>query len=690
MDRLERLVNLVAALIDTGHPLTREQIHQRIEGYSDDPDAFRRNFERDKELLRQMGLPLATEPLDPNHPEEVGYRIPREQYELPDPGLDEHELAALRLASAAVQVDGSWGRRRHGAGLAEAGRRRHRAVRRRRGRRRRRTGRRPRRAGWPPCPAAKRWRWPSGRSPSAPAGPFSYRGGTRLVDPWRLSFRRGQWYLAGLDHRRGEERLFRLDRVEGPLVADGPPGAFARPPGGAAARRRRGGWATTTRSWPSCWSTPSRPAGRVDALGPDAVRDAAARRLGRLRGGGDQRGGLPVLRARLPRSRRDLGPPDAARRHGRPGWRSLAGADRRRSLPMAKTVAEDRLGRLLAIVPWVAAHDGPEVAEVCRRFGVGEKELLDDLDLLFMCGIHPFTPDVLIDVDVADGRVWIRMADYFRRPAAPQPARGTGPGVGRLRPALRARARTPTGRWPPPSPSWRTCSASAPTTAWRSSWPGHARRCSRRSARPRTPDRKVEIDYYSFGRDGHSTRVVQPWRVFNAERPVVRVRLVRAGRRRAAVPGRPHQPGRGARRRRSIHRPTGRRARPTVYHPGARRPAGRARPGPAGPLDRRAVPQRRGRGRRATVLRVALRTSQKAWLERLLLRAGPHARVVEGDAAARAAAAAAAPGPIPALAPGSVSSSVVSVPLPAEPAEHDPGGRDLSRPTPDGRRHRSG
>ena len=57
MDRLERLVNLVAALIDTPRPLTREEIHQRIEGYSDDADAFRRNFERDKDLLRQMGLP---------------------------------------------------------------------------------------------------------------------------------------------------------------------------------------------------------------------------------------------------------------------------------------------------------------------------------------------------------------------------------------------------------------------------------------------------------------------------------------------------------------------------------------------------------------------------------------------------------------------------------------------------------
>ena len=121
MDRLERLVNLVAALIDTPRPLTREEIRQRIEGYSEDADAFRRNFERDKDLLRQMGLPLATEPLDPNHPDEIGYRIPREQYELPDPGLDEHELTALRLASAAVQLDGDWDRDASGRALRKLG-----------------------------------------------------------------------------------------------------------------------------------------------------------------------------------------------------------------------------------------------------------------------------------------------------------------------------------------------------------------------------------------------------------------------------------------------------------------------------------------------------------------------------------------------------------------------------------------
>ncbi|MBO0729923.1 MAG: hypothetical protein J2P57_11740, partial [Acidimicrobiaceae bacterium] len=107
MDRLERLVNLVAALLDADVPLSRDQLQTRVGGYAGDPATARRNFERDKDLLRQMGLPLVTEALDPGRPDEqFGYRIPRDRYELPDPGLDDEEVAALRLAASAVRLEG--------------------------------------------------------------------------------------------------------------------------------------------------------------------------------------------------------------------------------------------------------------------------------------------------------------------------------------------------------------------------------------------------------------------------------------------------------------------------------------------------------------------------------------------------------------------------------------------------------
>jgi len=226
VDRLERLVNLVVALLDTERPLTREELRQRVGGYSEDNDNFHRNFERDKDLLRQMGIPVVAEALGANLPPELatGYRIPRDLYELPDPGLDAEELMALSLAVSAVAFDGS----AQGAAttalwkLAGAG------------------------------PAA-----PQGPGQAGPQSPvadvaadervsalfsavterrvvrFKYSGVARRVDPYRLSYRQGKWYLAGFDHGREGERLFRTDRVSGPIVVEDVAGAFERPHGAA-------------------------------------------------------------------------------------------------------------------------------------------------------------------------------------------------------------------------------------------------------------------------------------------------------------------------------------------------------------------------------------------------------------------------------------------------------------------------
>jgi proteasome accessory factor B len=224
VDRLERLVNLVAALIDTSHPMTRAEIRQCIDGYSDDDDAFRRNFERDKELLRQMGFPVVTVAVDPAHPDDVGYRIPRELYELPDPGLDDSELAALRLAAGAVQIEGEWGKeaviralRKLGGGVDDSATPSDRS------------------GGLAELPAeddtAVVFAAVADRTPIE----FTYRGETRVVEPWRLSFHRGHWYLAGMDRHREGERLFRLDRVTGGITVAGPPGSFERPTASQAA-----------------------------------------------------------------------------------------------------------------------------------------------------------------------------------------------------------------------------------------------------------------------------------------------------------------------------------------------------------------------------------------------------------------------------------------------------------------------
>jgi proteasome accessory factor C len=68
------------------------------------------------------------------------------------------------------------------------------------------------------------------------------------------------------------------------------------------------------------------------------------------------------------------------------------------------------------VVPYLVQHPGTSVDEATELFGVGERELLDDLNLLFMSGLPPYGPGDLIDVDIQDGRIWIGMADYFARP----------------------------------------------------------------------------------------------------------------------------------------------------------------------------------------------------------------------------------------------------------------------------------
>lgn len=218
-NRLERLLNLTAALLNAGHPLTAADIAEQVPGYPDlaEKATFRRAFERDKELLRDMGIPIEVLEVPGSDPPETGYQIKREHYALRDPGLDPDELAAIHLATAAVRMEGLPGTeavwKLGGApSPAEDGI----AL-----------------AALPAFPQlVPLFRAVAERAPVT----FGYRGDARTVDPWRLSFARGRWYLDGWDHDRQDERQFRLDRIEGD-VAVGEGGSFERPdttPGGPA------------------------------------------------------------------------------------------------------------------------------------------------------------------------------------------------------------------------------------------------------------------------------------------------------------------------------------------------------------------------------------------------------------------------------------------------------------------------
>jgi proteasome accessory factor C len=296
---------------------------------------------------------------------------------------------------------------------------------------------------------------------------------------------------------------------------------------------------------------------------------------------------------------------------------------------VSKRPADVRLARLLAIVPWVSAHDGPTVEEVCRRFGVEENELLEDLNLLFLCGVYPFTPDVLIDVNVADGRVWISMADYFRRPLRLNPEEALA-----LASAATAFLQIP-GSDPDGALSTARdkllnvlgVGADEALDVELATVPDEVLDTVRRAA---TGHRKVRIDYYSFGRDGYSSRVVQPWKVFNAAgqwymqgwcESAVAERLFRVDRiTSAAVTDDTFEAPNMEKRSAS-----------EVYHPAADDPVVVLDLEPSARWIAEQYPHDDVVARPDGVLRVTMRSGQRAWLERLLLRAGPFARVAEGD-----------------------------------------------------------
>ena len=309
--KTERLLNLVICLLHTRRFLTVQEIRAAVPGYEQDTEeSFRRMFERDKEELRELGIPLETGTNSHVHDDEPGYRIARRDYELPPISLEADEAAALGLAARLWQsaplagATGSALLKLRAAGV-EA----------------------------PTAPAALEPR--VGASEPAFEGclravrdgrrvRFTYRasGGRapaeRSVEPWGVVSWRGRWYLVGHDTDRGAERVFRLSRIVGQVTALGEPGAVVPPEGidlrAMAARmatdepretarvslREGAGWelrreATAAAPDPDRegwtvvdvgFSDPERLADRVTGLGADAVvlspegaRAAVVRRL---------------------------------------------------------------------------------------------------------------------------------------------------------------------------------------------------------------------------------------------------------------------------------------------------------------------------------------------------------------------------------------------------------------------------
>ncbi|MBW0012853.1 YafY family protein [Mycobacterium sp.] len=233
ISKVERLVNLVIALLSTRGYITAEKIRSSVAGYADSPsaEAFSRMFERDKNELRDLGIPLEVGRVSVMDPIE-GYRINRDAYALPPVRLTADEAAAvavatqlwespelitatqgalLKLRAAGVDVDpvdtGTPVAIASPAGLP--GLRGSEEV-----------------LGILLAAIDSRQAVQFQHRPSR-AEPYT----TRTVEPWGVITEKGRWYLVGHDRDRDATRTFRLSRIGAEVTPIGPPGAVTVPDG---------------------------------------------------------------------------------------------------------------------------------------------------------------------------------------------------------------------------------------------------------------------------------------------------------------------------------------------------------------------------------------------------------------------------------------------------------------------------
>jgi proteasome accessory factor B len=211
-DRVERLTNLLALLLETRQPLSLVEIAGELgDQYPESQSARRGAFERDKAALREIGVPIEQEILaGGQYAGQTRYWIDRSRYELDELRLDDDEMRALQVAMAATRSGSASGQEamwKLGAGMLE--------------------GAAPIAAIMPDVVSL-----PTLREAVATrtAVTFLYREIVRTVDPWGLLLRDGFWYLIGYDHGREDRRTYRIDRIEG-SVESLPGRSFERPAG---------------------------------------------------------------------------------------------------------------------------------------------------------------------------------------------------------------------------------------------------------------------------------------------------------------------------------------------------------------------------------------------------------------------------------------------------------------------------
>jgi proteasome accessory factor B/proteasome accessory factor C len=443
--RTERLLSIVVLLRSTRRYLTADEIRSAVLGYPDADESFKRMFERDKEELRDLGVPLETgliTPLD----DEVGYRISKQDYEL-EIQLKADEAAMLGIAArvwegaefertttGALQKlqaasedeeeddDGDDRQaRRPGNGHGDGS------------------------GGFPVIeprlhtPAAFGALWEAVRDRRLVTFSYQALGSAealkRTLEPWGVVSRGRRWYVVGHDRLRNATRVFRLSRINGPVKLAGPRDGITVPEDidvrdlvlgwrqerserAEAVLRVRVGTGHTLRRREDAriesagpdWdivrvSYPVEPwyIGYLASFGPDVVvleppelRDGVIRHLkGALTANSEPVSWQPPPIA----SARDAGVPSRADR----------------AQPRMVT-SSARLSRLLALVPYVQTRQTVSSEKAARAFSISEDELRADVSLAWCVELKSPDPYCPIDLSYEGGQISAIETEAIGRP----------------------------------------------------------------------------------------------------------------------------------------------------------------------------------------------------------------------------------------------------------------------------------
>lgn len=289
-----------------------------------------------------------------------------------------------------------------------------------------------------------------------------------------------------------------------------------------------------------------------------------------------------------------------------------------------RITSADRYRRILAMIPWIVEQGAPSLGDIAERFSITQDQVLADLDVVLLVGVPPYYPDDYIDVVYESDVVSVRLGDHFRRPlrltatealnvliagaglAAAEPENGPlSRAMGKLRVALGV-----------PDGAIEVALGPADSEVLATLRSGQQESTS------------VEIEYYTAGTDTLSQRLIDPHRIYSAEghwyvaghcHRAADQRVFRVDRIRSAVASAAHFEV-------PVHVPE-----PTVFEADeAKRRLVLDLAADAhwmGTTARAEAVERFDDGRR----RVTLAVGGRAWMERVLLEAGPDATIVDSD-----------------------------------------------------------